>query len=144
MNDALLKVEKLSKKFDRLPVLKDLTFSLAGGEILGLVGRQGAGKSTLFHVLNGAMVPSTGMVYFDGMPRRFKNRLQAQKLGIETVYPASNPIDQFDLSSNFFLDNLFGIKITRRTLGLVEQFDVVQNILLGREIQKLSGLGIID
>jgi ABC-type sugar transport system ATPase subunit len=144
MADTLLKIENLSKNFDRLPVLKDLTFSLAGGEILGLVGRQGAGKSTLFHLLNGAMTPSTGMVYFDGIPRRFKNRLQAQKLGIETVYPASSPIDQFDLSSNFFLDNLFGIKITRRTSGLVEQFDVVQNILLGREIQKTSGLGIID
>src|SRR5258706_1894485 len=144
MADTLLKVENLSKNFDRLPGLKYLTFSLAGGEILGLVGRQGAGKSTLFHLLNGAMIPSTGMVYFDGIPRRFKNRLQAQKLGIETVYPASSPIDQFDLSSNFFLDNLFGIKITRRTSGLVEQFDVVLNILLGREIQKTSGLGIID
>lgn len=144
MPDSLLRVENLSKNFDRLPVLKDVTFSIARGEVLGLVGRQGAGKSTLFHLLSGAMVPSTGTVYFDGKPRRFKNRLQTQKLGIETVYPASSPIDQFDITNNFFLDNALNIKISRRTSGLVEQFDVAQNILLGREILKVPGLGLID
>jgi len=144
MVDALLQVENLSKNFDRLPVLRDVTFSLAHGEVLGLVGRQGAGKSTLFHLLSGAMLPSAGAIYFDGMPRRFKNRIQAQKLGVETVYPDSSPIGQFDMTNNLFLNNVLGIKITRRTSGLVEQFDVAQNILLGREIKKAPGLGIID
>jgi len=144
MQDSLLRVENLSKNFDRLPVLKDVTFSIARGEVLGLVGRQGAGKSTLFHLLSGAMLPSAGVVYFDGVPRRFKNRLQTQRLGIETVYPASSPIDQFDITNNFFLDNALNIKIARRTSGLVEQFDVVQNIMLGREITKVPRLGIID
>ena len=144
MASTVLRVENLSKNFDRLPVLKDVTFSMAPGEVLGLVGRQGAGKSTLFHLLGGAMIPSAGTIYFDGTPRRFKNRLQAQKLGVESVYPASSPIDQFDMANNLFLNNVLDIKTTRRTSGLVEQFDVAQNILLGREIQKVRGLGVID
>ena len=95
MPDSLLRVENLSKNFDRLPVLKDVTFSIARGEVLGLVGRQGAGKSTLFHLLSGAMVPSTGTVYFDGKPRRFKNRLQTQKLPPARSISLTLPIISF-------------------------------------------------
>jgi len=137
-------VENLSKNFDRLPVLKDVTFSLAQGEVVGLVGRQGAGKSTLFHLLSGAMPPSLGTIRFAGALRRFANRLQAQKLGIETVYQTSGLINQFDFSANILSDRGSGIETTRRTSGLVEQFNVIQNILLGREIMKVPRLGIID
>jgi signal transduction histidine kinase len=144
MPESLLRVEKLSKNFDRLPVLKDVSFSLAQGEIIGLVGRQGAGKSTLFHLLNGATPPSSGTIYFDGMPRRFSNRIQAQKFGIETVYQTSGFINRFDFSANLLTDGVSGIETTRQTSGLVEQFNVTENVLLGREIKNFSALGIID
>jgi len=143
MAEPLLQVENVSKNFDRLAVLKDVTFSLAQGEVVGLVGRQGAGKSTLFHLLNGAMQPSSGMIYFDGISRRFTNRIQAQKLGIETVYQTSSLMNRFDFFANL-LSDIPGIEMTRRTSGLVEQFNVAQNILLGQEIRKLPNLGIID
>src|SRR5215510_4082977 len=97
MVQPFLFAENLSKNFDRLPVLKDVTFSISQGEVLGLVGRQGAGKSTLFHLLNGGMSPSSGTIYLDGVPRRLTSRSQAQKLGIETIYRISNPIDQFNV-----------------------------------------------
>lgn len=137
-------MENLSKNFDRLPVLKDVSFSLAQGEVVGLVGRQGAGKSTLFHLLSGAMPPTSGVIRFDGAPRRFANRLQAQKSGIEIVYQTSSPTNQFDFSANIFFNRGVDTEITRRTSGLVEQFNVTQNILLGREIIKVPRLGIID
>jgi len=144
MVESLLRVENLSKNFDRLPVLKDVSFSLARGEVIGLVGRQGAGKSTLFHLLNGAMPPSSGSIHFDGMPLRFSNRLHAQKFGIETVYQTSGLINWLDFSVNILTDSDSGVGTTRRTSGLVEQFNVTENILLGREIKKNSGFGIID
>jgi signal transduction histidine kinase len=144
MIDSLLRVEKLSKNFDRLPVLKDVNFSLAKGEVIGLVGRQGAGKSTLLHVLSGAIPPSSGAIYYCGKNRRFANRLEAQKIGIETVYQTSGLINRFDFSNQIFLNRDSGVEITRRTSGLVEQFDVSQNILLGREQKKFPALGVID
>lgn len=144
MVESLLHVENLSKNFDRLPVLKDVSFSLAQGEVIGLVGRQGAGKSTLFHLLNGATPPSSGTIHFDGIPRRFSNRIQAQKFGIETVYQTSGLINRFDFSANLFTDRDSGVETTRQTSGLVEQFNVTENILLGREIKKFTRLGIID
>lgn len=144
MIQPFLYAENLSKNFDRLPVLKDVTFSIARGEVLGLVGRQGAGKSTLFHLLNGVMSPSSGAIYVDGVARRLASRIQAQKLGIETIYQISSPIDQFNVTDHFLSDREFGNETTRRTSGLVEQFDVVENIMLGREITKAPGFGVID
>jgi signal transduction histidine kinase len=144
MSESLLRVENLSKSFDRLPALKDVTFSLAKGEVIGLVGRQGAGKSTLFHLLNGAMPPSSGSINFNGVNRRLSNRIEAQKLGIETVYQTFSLINRFDFSTHIFSDTNAGVEISRRTSGLVEQFNVTQNILLGRELKKFSPFGVID
>lgn len=144
MVKPLLRVENLSKNFDRLPVLKDVSFSIAQGEVIGLVGRQGSGKSTLFHLLNGALPPSSGIINYDGIPRRFSNRIQAQKFGIETVYQTSGLINWFDFSANLLTDKDSGVETSRRTSGLVEQFNVTENILLGRETRKFNGLGIIN
>ena len=144
MSAPLLRVENLSKNFDRLPVLKDVSFSLEEGEVLGLVGRQGAGKSTLFHLLGGVVSPSSGTIYFDGVVQRYANRLQAHKLGIETVYQSSGTIEGVDIRNNLFSDRELGVETTRRTSGLVEQFDVAHNIMLGREPKKFPLLGMID
>jgi len=144
MSAPLLRVENLSKNFDRLPVLKDVSFSVEQGEVLGLVGRQGAGRSTLFDVVSGAVPPSSGTIRFDGVVHRFANRAQAQKLGIETVYQSYGPINRFVVTNNLFSDREMGLETTRRTSGLVEQFDVAHNILLGRELKKFPPLGIID
>ena len=144
MSASLLRVENLSKNFDRLPVLRDVSFSLEQGEVLGLVGRQGAGRSTLFHLLSGAVSPSSGMIQFEGVPQRFANRAQAQKLGIETVYQSYSPINRSDSTNNLLSNREVGFETTRQTSGLVEQFDVVHNLLLGREWKKFPLLGIID
>ncbi|HNB41185.1 MAG TPA: ATP-binding cassette domain-containing protein, partial [Anaerolineales bacterium] len=77
MSEPLLKVESLSKNFDRLPVLRDVSFQVDKGEVIGLVGRQGAGKSTLLHLLGGAIPASSGTINYLGKSRRFFNRLEA-------------------------------------------------------------------
>ena len=144
MTEQLLSVENLSKNFDRLPVLKNVSFSIRKGEVVGLVGRQGAGKSTLLHTLSGTIPPSYGTIKLDGINRHFANQIEAQKEGIETVYQTSNLLNRFDFSSQVSLDKETGVEITRHTSGLVEHFNVTQNILLGREITKFPFLGVID
>lgn len=144
MDEQFLQVKNLSKNFGRLPVLKDVTFSLRRGEVLGLVGRQGAGKSTLLHLISGTMSPSEGMIWFDGKLYRFANRMQAQKLGIETVYQTTGPMNRFDAVNNPRWDREVGAATAVHTSGLVEGADATYNILLGREITKGSILRIID
>lgn len=144
MDEQFLQVKNLSKNFGRLPVLKDVTFSLRRGEVLGLVGRQGAGKSTLLHLISGTMSPSEGMIWFDGRLYRFANRMQAQKLGIETVYQTTGPMNRFDAVNNPRWDREVGAATAVHTSGLVEGADATYNILLGREITKGSIFRIID
>ncbi len=144
MDEQFLQVKNLSKNFGRLPVLKDVTFSLRRGEVLGLVGRQGAGKSTLLHLISGTMSPSEGMIWFDGKLYRFANRMQAQKLGIETVYQTTGPMNRFDAVNNPRWDREVGAATAVHTSGLVEGADATYNILLGREITKGSIFRIID
>lgn len=144
MSAPLLYVNDLSKSFDRLPVLQHVSFSLEQGEVLGLVGRPGAGKSTLFHLLSGAVAPSSGTIAFDGAPRRFSNRTQAYRLGIKTVYKSSGPTDRFDIRNNLLSDRELGSESKRWTSGLVEQFDVAHNILLGHESIKVPFFGVIN
>jgi len=144
MDRPLLRVENLHKNFDRLPVLKDVSFALAKGEVIGLVGRQGAGKSALFDLLSGATLPSSGAIYFDGVRCKFSGRIQAQKIGIDTVYQTSGLVSRFDFSASLPMNIDWGFGATRQTSGLVEQFSVTENIMLGREIEKFPGLGILD
>lgn len=144
MSEPLLEVRNLSKTFDRLPVLRDVTFSLARGEVLGLVGRQGAGKSTLLHLISGIMAPSSGTIYFDGKPFRFANRIETQKLGIETVYQTTGLINRFDTNNSLYRDRQLDVKNARHTSGLVEHENAAYNMLLGREVTKGSFLKIID
>lgn len=144
MSEPLLEVRNLSKSFDRLPVLRDVTFSLARGEVLGLVGRQGAGKSTLLHLISGIMPPSSGTIYFDGKPFRFANRMETQKLGIETVYQTTGLINRFDTNNSLHRDRQLDVKNARHTSGLVEHENAAYNMLLGREVTKGSFLKIID
>lgn len=144
MLEPLLQVRNLSKNLDRLPVLQDVNFSVEQGEVIGLVGRQGAGKSTLFHILSGAVPASSGTIKFRGANRRFSNRIEAQRLGIATVYQTSNLINRFDFSTQISLDKDSSVEITRQTSGLVEQFDVIQNVMLGREKKKIPLLGVMD
>ncbi len=102
----LLDVNNLFKRIGSLFALEKVTFTLEPGEVLGVVGRRGAGKSTLFHILAGLDAPTAGEIYFDGHPIRFSSPYDAKRFGIELVH--QNPL-------------------------LAERLDVFQNIFLGRE-----------
>jgi NitT/TauT family transport system ATP-binding protein len=84
-NPALLSAERVAKTFP-LPaggeqtVLEDVTFSIAPGEVVALLGRSGSGKSTLLRILAGLIVPSSGQVLANGAP------LQGPNPGVAMVF----------------------------------------------------------
>ena len=63
MEDALLKIESVNKSFGTRQVLKNISFSLAKGEFVSLVGVSGSGKSTLLNILAGLEKPDTGSIF---------------------------------------------------------------------------------
>ena len=65
-SQAVLSVQKLSKKFGALAALNDLSFDVEKGEIFGIAGPNGAGKTTLLNVCTGALAPTSGRIFLDG------------------------------------------------------------------------------
>lgn len=66
MQEAVLRIEGLKKAYGNYAALQDVSFSLYRGDVLGVIGENGAGKSTMLSILGMIQKPSEGMVYFQG------------------------------------------------------------------------------
>ncbi len=113
MPDPLLQVEHLAKDFPGGRVLDELSLALDRGQILGIVGENGAGKSTFVKILAGIHAPTAGALHLDGRPVHFRSPAQARQAGIALVP------QEFDL---------------------VPALCVYENVFLGRELCGRAGL----
>ncbi len=100
----LLHVTNVSLLFGKRAGLKNVSFSLDPGEVLGLVGRRGAGKSTFLNLLGGVYVPSSGNISLNGHKILLRNPLQAQQAGIELVHQKTLLVESQNVLQNIFFD----------------------------------------
>jgi simple sugar transport system ATP-binding protein len=98
----VLELRGIRKKFGGIPVLRDVQLKLYPGEIHALMGQNGAGKSTLIKVLTGVLASSGGEMSLDGQAIRPASPLEAQKLGISTVYQEVNLCPNLSVAENVF------------------------------------------
>ena len=112
----LLQARGLVKRYGRVTALDQADFDLYPGEILAVIGDNGAGKSSLIRALSGALVPNAGEIKLDGKPVAFRSPLDAQAAGIETVY---------------------------QTLALSPSLSIADNMFLGRELRRPGPFGTI-
>jgi fructose transport system ATP-binding protein len=99
----ILQARGLVKRFGRVTAINGSDLELYPGEVLAVIGDNGAGKSSLIKCLSGAMVPDEGEIYLDGQPVTFKRPQDAQAVGIETVYQTLAVAPALDIASNMFL-----------------------------------------
>ena len=97
----LLEVVHLSKSFGTLPVLTDVSFEVHPGEVLGLMGWSGAGKSVIAALLAGVEAPDEGEIRFAG--RRLVRPFQPRSLGIEIIHQQPELVEPLDITSAIFL-----------------------------------------
>jgi signal transduction histidine kinase len=99
--DPLLHASKLSKRFGRLSALDQVGFSVQAGEVVGLVGRSGAGKSVLAQILSGTLDPSGGELLLGG--ERLRWPFSARQQGVAVVPQLPVLAEKLDITENIFL-----------------------------------------
>jgi len=103
MNENILEITDIRKTFTGVTALEDISFSVKRGEVHGLMGENGAGKSTFIKILTGLYKADSGKIVFDGEECSFHNALSAQQAGISTIYQELNMIPYLTVSENIFL-----------------------------------------
>jgi signal transduction histidine kinase len=104
--EPLLRVISLSKRFDLLPAVRQVSFDIQPGEVVGLTGNIGSGKSVLVMLLAGLYEPNDGSIYFAN--RRLVWPFNAKAIGIGVIHQRPDLADQMDIVSNIFLGNEIG------------------------------------
>ncbi|MDG3043007.1 ATP-binding cassette domain-containing protein [Roseicyclus marinus] len=114
MSEPLLKARGLVKRYGRVTALDHADFDLMPGEILAVIGDNGAGKSSLIKAISGATVPDEGTITLEGREVSYTSPLQAREAGIECVY---------------------------QTLALSPALSITDNMFCGRELRKPGIMG---
>lgn len=99
----VLSARGLVKRYGRVVALDHADFDLMPGEILAVIGDNGAGKSSLIKALSGAIRPDGGEIRLDGKPIHFTSPMEARDSGIETVYQSLALSPALSISDNMFL-----------------------------------------
>ncbi|MGH6858603.1 MAG: ATP-binding cassette domain-containing protein [Phyllobacterium sp.] len=105
----VLTARGLVKRYGRVTALDHADFDLYPGEVLAVIGDNGAGKSSLIKAISGAVHPDEGEITLDGKPIHFRSPMEAREAGIETVY---------------------------QNLALSPALSIADNMFLGRELRK--------
>lgn len=108
MNEPILRIDNVTKKFGGLVAVNDVSFSLAPGQILGLMGPNGAGKTTLVNLICGFYKPDSGMIKFNG---RDITTLPAHKVshsGLARTYQIPQPFGELTVLQNIIVAAMYG------------------------------------
>ena len=110
----VMQAKGLVKRYGQVTALDGADFELRAGEILAVIGDNGAGKSSLIKALSGATIPDQGEIFLDGQPIHFRSPIDARRAGIETVY---------------------------QDLAVAPAMTIAENLFLGRELRRPGILG---
>lgn len=99
----LLSMSSVAKSFGGVPALISASLEIQPAEVMGLVGQNGAGKSTMIKILNGAYTRDQGTISFQGVPWTAGSPQQAQRGGISTIFQEINLIPFRSVSENIYL-----------------------------------------
>jgi len=114
--EPILTARGLVKRYGRVTALDNADFDLYPGEILAVIGDNGAGKSSMIKAISGAIIPDEGEIRLEGQIVQFRSPIEARKAGIETVY---------------------------QNLALSPALSIADNMFLGRELRKPGIMGSV-
>lgn len=135
--EPILELRDISKSYGSVKALTDVSFKAYAGEVIGLVGDNGAGKSSLIKVISGVHNADAGELIVDGVARHWKSPHDSMMAGIETLYQDSGLAPDLTIGSNIFLGRELEKKGLLGKLGFLDQ-----KSMEARALQELEKVGI--
>jgi ribose transport system ATP-binding protein len=145
-NEYVLEMKGIDKRFQGVHALKSCSLNLKAGEVLALVGENGAGKSTIVKVLTGIYAADEGEIVYFGEKVRFKVPKDAQQAGISIVHQELNLMNHLTVAQNIFIGReskgffLDEAGINRKAQQLFERLNIaidprekVSNLTVGKQ-----------
>lgn len=108
MGRKILEVKNVTKTYPGVVALDNVSFDVEEGEILALIGENGAGKSTVIKTISGAIQADSGEIIIDGRHFTKLNPTQAKEAGIGVVYQELNLVPSLSIMENIFLGDHVG------------------------------------
>lgn len=145
---AILEVAHLTKRFPGVTAVDDVSFTVAAGETLALIGENGAGKSTLTQMLCGVMSPDSGSITLEGEQVSMSGVEEAIRLGVSSVFQELSLVGSLSIAENIFANRQpatfwGGVRwgaLYEQTRDLLREFDLdldprvqVKSLSVGRQ-----------
>src|SRR5512139_3676767 len=128
---SYLQVEGLSKSFGGLKAVHNVSFEVESGEIIGLIGPNGSGKTTTLNLLTGFLRPDSGRVMFQGQNLAGLPRCKVCRKGVARTFQIIKPFLEFTALQNVMVGRVFGQEPARNLKVAAEE---------SREILEVVGL----
>lgn len=133
-SETLLQLQGVNKRFGGHVVLNDVSFSLAPGEIVGLVGPNGSGKTTTINVISGLYRADSGSIAFDGKTVHKVPMHKLAQLGINRTFQVPKTFRDMTVRENIEVAAHFG-----HAVGAVDINAILHDIELDKQADKLAG-----
>ena len=114
MTSPLLELDHVTKRFGRVVIAEDLSFTVGPGDVVGIVGPNGAGKTSLFGLISGDLSPGAGQISFDGRPVTKLDAAARCRLGIGRTYQVPRPFTDMTVFENVLVAAQQGGGLRRR------------------------------
>jgi D-xylose transport system ATP-binding protein len=124
----LIELRNMQKAFGGIRAVDHVSIDLYPGEVVGVLGHNGAGKSVLMKMVSGALQRDGGEIYVNGEKAEINNPRDARKYNIETIYQYLALADNLDAASNLFLGR-----------ELVTPLGLVNDAAMEAETRKIMG-----
>jgi ABC-type sugar transport system ATPase subunit len=140
----VIRVDGLARAFNGVPAVRDVSFTVGAGEIHGLCGHNGAGKSTVVRMLSGQLTPDSGRIVIGAEPVELRGRQAAQRAGVALVDQELSVVPALTVLENMLLGDIDVPMVNRRRTALARCRRVLDDMGLSRidPDQPLSGLSL--
>ena len=135
----MVEARDLKKYFGAVVALAGVSLTAHAGEVLCLLGDNGAGKSTVIKILSGVFRPTSGQIYLDGTEVRIRSPRDALDLGIAAVHQDLAMIPLMSVMRNFFMG-----REPVQSLGPLRVFDMRRAVRATREEMAWIGIDVRD